>query len=78
MRFFQRSIKHAPRRTDKRAALAVFIITGLLADKDNACGFGTFAEYGLRRVFVKIAAFAGPGGCAEIIQGPLRWEKIGG
>ena len=57
-RFFQRLIHYFPGRSNKRFTLLIFVIARLLADQHDRRVLRAFAEDGLGRVFVEVAAGA--------------------
>ncbi|HEY5705466.1 MAG TPA: hypothetical protein VIS96_07840 [Terrimicrobiaceae bacterium] len=65
---FQRAIQQPARGSDERPPFAVFRVARLLADQHKAGVPRSFAEDGLRRIFVKRARLARPRGFAQCVQ----------
>lgn len=55
---FQCLVQNAPRRSDKRMSLQIFLIAGLLSDKENVCMSGAFAKHRLCCMLIEVATSA--------------------
>src|SRR5437762_6366071 len=65
----QGAVEDFSRRPDKGLALEIFLVTRLLADKDDRRLGGTFAKDGLGGVFIELAAPAVVGLGAQLREG---------
>lgn len=73
--FFQGSIQQFPGGSDKRTALQIFLIAGLLAHKHDFRMFRALTEYGLGARLPKVAGFAVSRAGAELLNRFRLWEK---
>ena len=74
----QRPVEHLAGRTDEGRALAIFLITGLLADQHDARSGRTTAEDRLGGVAEEIAALAARAGRAELVERGVRGNERAG
>jgi len=61
-------VEQASRRPGKGTALPIFLVSGLLSDKDDAGCSRPLAENGLSGVFVKVTAFTGTSSLAQALS----------
>ena len=66
---FERGVEQFSCWADERLALAVFLIAGLLSDKDDSWFARAVSEDGLRGAFVEVAGFASFGASAGVVDG---------
>ena len=69
-------VEQASRRPGKGTALPIFLVSGLLSDKDDAGCSRPLAENGLSGVFVKVTAFTGTSSLAQGFKRAMRGQKI--
>jgi hypothetical protein len=67
--FVQCGVEKFSGRADKRFALLIFLVAGLFTDKQDSRFAGTFAEDGLRRLFVETTGFAVLGAGSSLVDG---------
>src|ERR1043166_4388662 len=74
--FGQSLVEQASRGPDKRPALPIFLIAGLLAYKNNLYLRRSLTEDRLSGLFVEITSFTGTSGIPQSVKGTLRRKKI--
>src|SRR5690348_12966326 len=75
---FQCFVQNAPGRSDKWMALQIFLVAGLLSDKDDICVSGAFAKHRLGRMLIEVATGAMFRRMSQIPQGRVSGNKRSG
>ena len=73
---FQRMVEQLAGRPNKRAPVAIFLITGLLANQHDGSFGSSLPENGLGGVPPQIASMAGPSGSSKFVKGPVRRDLL--
>src|SRR3546814_2194558 len=76
-RRLQRLVENATGWADERRTGEILVVARLFAEQHDARASCAFAEHGLRRVRVQIAAAASGGSLAQRSQTSACWQKTG-